>query len=144
MSPCLCVCSSLECGHIFFLHSTLIAQQYMATLKPLRNLDHVLKAWLQLCHLVLIVALVYIHMSLLCIVLCIETHSDLQYFQHVLQKKVLVKMKQGKLGKYDCKIMSPWKMERGHLGRASVSIQESAGPKQEGPLLLYCDLTPSL
>ena len=32
-------------------------------------------------------ALVYIHMLLLCIVLCIETHSDLQYFQHVLQKK---------------------------------------------------------
>ena len=43
----------------FFLHSTHIAQQYMATLEPLRNLDHVLKAWLRLCHLVLIVAPVY-------------------------------------------------------------------------------------
>ena len=57
-------------------------------------------------------------------------------------EKVFVK--QGKLGKYDCKKMSLWNVEWGHLDRASVSIQESAGPKQEGPLLLYCDLTPSL
>ena len=58
MSPCLCVWLSRMWTH-FFLQSTLIAQQYMATLEPLRNLDHVLKAWLRFCHLVLIVAPVY-------------------------------------------------------------------------------------